>query len=186
MNKAKLDIIPCIPIGDKFPLNYYQEYYKYQKELRQIDKTIQNDPIESEHDCIEHTNDCINYINNLIYSNGQIAGLINYQVVDFCYDDPEWFGQPILIYIDHFYIKPEFRNKGIGNAVFNKLTHKYNDAVFYFYVLKNNYNAILFWDKVITKNKMKIIEDHRCRNSGEEELLKEGIKYIIRKEKYVI
>lgn len=178
MKENKIDIIPCIPIGDSYPLNYYQMYYEYQKELAYATNDLKIiKEIQSETELITHYNrGGGSYTDNLVFTNNKAIGLICYQVVDWLEDN-----KPIIIYIDHFYIRKEYQHKGYGTKLLNTISKKYKKAVIYFYVLKDNNPAQKFWPKAIEKNKMIRIRDDRCEIEQEEEAIETCDKFIIKR-----
>ena len=54
---------------------------------------------------------------------------------------------PPAFYIEEFYIVPDARNRRVGIEAVKALTERW-DGDIYFYVLKNNIQALLFWTAV--------------------------------------
>lgn len=55
------------------------------------------------------------------------------------------------IYIQDFYIFPEYQRSGFGFEVLKVVTRHYSDKDFSLMIIKNNYPALNFWDKVFEK-----------------------------------
>lgn len=175
---SKIKIVPCIPFGDSYPLNYYDMFYKYQLELSEVthdSSFIKN--IQTETQLIAHYN-CAGgtYKDNLVYIGDTPVGLICYQVIDWLDD-----GLPIIIYIDHFYIAKEYARNGYGTALLNSLVKQYKKAHFFFFVLKDNPQGQLFWNKALKRTNMVRITDERCLIENEEKANKEANKYIVKR-----
>ena len=154
--KIKIKIVPVVPIGDSFPLNFYKYYYDYQKELRIIDNDI-SFPIESETGCIAHLNKCDNYVDNIIFCNNTPVGIVCYQNVDFLGD-----GLAPILYIDHFYIFPDFRRKGIGTEAVKAILKPFRKHIVYLCTIDVNKPANHFWSSVLPLLGLFKTDDNRC------------------------
>lgn len=55
------------------------------------------------------------------------------------------------IYIQDFYIFPEYQRIGLGCEVLKVLTRHYSDKDFSLMIIKNNYPALNFWDKTFER-----------------------------------
>lgn len=179
----KLEILPVLPINNHFPFHFYDMYYEHQKEFRDLEYVDKNEPIESEQDCIKFFNEMEDsqYCNNIIYVDKNPIGFISFQIIDWLEDE-----KPVIIYIDHLYIKKEYRQLGFGTlTIASVLRELYKqgaeDAHIFFFILKKNEIAHKFWDKTIEKLQLRHIEDDRCVVAQEEEFNKEGDKYIIKR-----
>ncbi len=75
---------------------------------------------------------------------------------------------PPALYIVEFFVVPEERNKGIGMEAVKEITKNWHGDI-YFYVLKNNIKAMLFWTAVAEELGWKktarpeIDEENGCR-----------------------
>lgn len=156
---------------------YYPLFFEYQKELREVAPDICDEPIETEEQCVKHKLATPHYYDCFIYYKKQIIGLICYQDINFLKDSKE----PIM-YIDHFYIKPEYRHTGLAKAAMSRfLNAKANGYVIFFFVLNNNQPAQRFWDKFLSQEHIEQINDERCLITAEvegEDL--RSIKHIIK------
>lgn len=55
------------------------------------------------------------------------------------------------VYIQDFYIFPEYQRTGLGYEVLKVITRHYSDKDFSLMIIKNNYPALNFWDKVFER-----------------------------------
>ena len=178
----KLEILPVLPINNHFPFHFYDMYYEHQKEFRDLEYVDKNEPIETEEQCIEFFRNCEDsYVNNIIYVDKNPIGFISFQLIDWLDD-----GKPAMLYIDHLYIKKQYRQLGFGTLTITSILKELKsqgaeDTHIFFYILKKNKGAHEFWDKIMEKLKLRHIEDDRCKVGQEEEFLKEGDKYIIKR-----
>ena len=178
MNQSDIKILKCTYVGDTITNNFYSLYYPYQQELRIIDNGI-TEPIETETECIVHVDNYQGYTDNVITYNDKEIGIISHQNIDWLDD-----GQAPLLYIDHLYIKPEYRHQGIATCAMMDLINKYSKHTIYLYVLKKNKSAKQFWHKLVeTANNPKLIyaNDERCMVRDETEALRTCKKIIFKK-----
>lgn len=172
IDKTQISICSTAIVNNHFTLDFYNVYKRYQEELRMIDATIL-EPIESEENCIAHLDVTANYTDNVIYYGQNKIGIISYQRVNWLNDDK----RPIL-YIDHFYILPEFRHTGLAQAAIRVLFENNPQYIYFFYVLEANDNAINFWNSVLKENGLVKIKDDRCHIDDEDEKSKGMLKVI--------
>lgn len=163
INLNDIMILPILHSNNKFIGNqFYPLYCDYQRELRIVAPDINDEPIESEIECVHHACETYNYLDNFIFCKNEIVGLICFQNVDNLDD----YKAPIL-YLDHLYIKPEFRRKGFAKAAIDKLLNTYNKYHVFFYVLKNNAPAQSFWRHYTNQAYVRKIDDPRCLSNAE-------------------
>ena len=174
-NISKLTLVPCIPIGDTFPCEFYKTYHEYQRELRLIDGDI-NYPIESETECIAHLSKCDGYIDYAIYYGDKKIGIVSYQNVNWLDD-----GKAPILYIDQLYIMPEFRRNHFGSLVFKKILDSFKGYVIFFEVIACNDVAVKFWNNSVKENKCIFINDNRCTVKVKPEDHSEYISFVIKK-----
>ena len=60
------------------------------------------------------------------------------------------YNQNIELFIEEFYIKPEFRRKGYGKSFMNEILKKDINTVG-FYILPKNENAKIFWNSIFNE-----------------------------------
>jgi len=69
---------------------------------------------------------------------------------------------PPALYIQEFYIVPEERNKGVGLEAVKAAVKDWHGDI-YFYCLKNNIQALLFWTSVAEKLEWRMIKRPEIR-----------------------
>lgn len=75
--------------------------------------------------------------------NGEIVGFIDGYIAD-----DEWWYEEQIAYLDHFIVKSEYRNKGIGTILLNSFEEKikeYGITKIKLLVFQGNSNAIKFY-----------------------------------------
>lgn len=120
---------------------FHSLYKAYSDELAQYSSRLREDPITEKLIAKLYFNDIL-LDKYFIKADGETIGFIILQYVDKRYDviSPLW-------YIVEFYIAPEYRRQGYGEAAIKFFLEFYKKDFFY-YVLKENIPAKRFWGNI--------------------------------------
>lgn len=115
---------------------------KFQRMVRNYIRTLQQyDPDMSYYAPMWNDQRSADFL--LIKKNSETAGFA-------CAKHLEYIGKEFL-YIEEFYISPEFRQQGIGTDAVKELARKYDYLYVMFNVLDNNERAKSFWTAAADK-----------------------------------
>ena len=129
---------------------FHKLYKAYSEELSQYSVSLLNEPMTEELIDERYFYD-VQLNKYFIETDNKTIGFIILQYVDtyFGVTSPVW-------YIVEFYIVPEYRRKGYGEAAFGFFLDFYKKDFFY-YVLKENLSAKRFWERMTRSFNLKEI-----------------------------
>ena len=121
-------------------LEFLDMYREYIEELSQFTDLLKDFPLQQE---VAFMWDCQSIIKYWVICEGQIIGFVLIGVEDNKHPESDW-------YIEEFFIKKEYQNKGFGKAVAKELLETKRGR-YCLFVLQRNVRASHFWQNVFTE-----------------------------------